>query len=621
MMVISYIVNTTYLFLWDVIVDWGLLDFKAKDNPGLRDELVYRFRAYYYCAMLEDLIIRFSWILIITFQFSHRAEVEIVRTRVKLICCAVQTPYPGVLTLNPSDLLTLRSLPFPSRRIIWNFFRLENEHLNNCGHYRAVRDIFIVPMHRNTPGTMNKNVMQQVAAAALQNGRVNGQQYTRFNCCLRRDDVGHQPVPEERRSPKNDDAPVKPTLKADARYRDCKTLVSAESKNLWRSFQDVCSKACNEPRRKLGVVVGTTTPSVLCVVGAHCHMHYSAPNTPGSLLRTKPSSPNDKANLRGGVSKELTGGDSQDVYFSDWEYEPRLGEDWSTVRSSSSQGLSIHAAAGATHAVVPGHPCRLTLEAIVNQPPSPLPPVALDRRRRTVHYDEQEMLFNDRPRRASAQATISLQPDRTKGARRTQGSETGESSAAAASTYGTSVVAPTQLYILVPPTSSDSSADNARPSGRGRNPFLAHTFLPLPEAKITGGSSNPSAILSKSRLIFKRLRSVFRIFTNQKENHQELRQQLKSKLLILDSTEAGVHLSAAAGQQRRHLERKCLLRELPVTTADESTVNISGSSEEHKPTTATVLSDNRPGRSERGRCLSTSKISQPTLSSANNCLK
>ena len=29
------------------------------------------------------------------------------------------------------------------RRFIWNFFRLENEHLNNVGEFRAVRDISI----------------------------------------------------------------------------------------------------------------------------------------------------------------------------------------------------------------------------------------------------------------------------------------------------------------------------------------------------------------------------------------------------------------------------------------------------------------------------------------------
>ncbi|VDH99196.1 Hypothetical predicted protein [Mytilus galloprovincialis] len=36
-----------------------------------------------------------------------------------------------------------------SRRFVWNFFRLENEHLNNCGQFRAVRDISIAPIDSN----------------------------------------------------------------------------------------------------------------------------------------------------------------------------------------------------------------------------------------------------------------------------------------------------------------------------------------------------------------------------------------------------------------------------------------------------------------------------------------
>ena len=38
-------------------------------------------------------------------------------------------------------------LLFFCRRFIWNFFRLENEHLNNCGKFRAVRDISIHPLN------------------------------------------------------------------------------------------------------------------------------------------------------------------------------------------------------------------------------------------------------------------------------------------------------------------------------------------------------------------------------------------------------------------------------------------------------------------------------------------
>ena len=32
------------------------------------------------------------------------------------------------------------------RRFVWNFFRVENEHLNNAGEFRAVRDIAVVPL-------------------------------------------------------------------------------------------------------------------------------------------------------------------------------------------------------------------------------------------------------------------------------------------------------------------------------------------------------------------------------------------------------------------------------------------------------------------------------------------
>jgi hypothetical protein len=32
------------------------------------------------------------------------------------------------------------------RRFVWNFFRLENEHLYNCGRFRAVRDISVAPL-------------------------------------------------------------------------------------------------------------------------------------------------------------------------------------------------------------------------------------------------------------------------------------------------------------------------------------------------------------------------------------------------------------------------------------------------------------------------------------------
>lgn len=45
------------------------------------------------------------------------------------------------------DLITSILAPLEVfRRFVWNFFRLENEHLNNCGKFRAVRDISIAPI-------------------------------------------------------------------------------------------------------------------------------------------------------------------------------------------------------------------------------------------------------------------------------------------------------------------------------------------------------------------------------------------------------------------------------------------------------------------------------------------
>ena len=48
-------------------------------------------------------------------------------------------------------------------RFVWNFFRLENEHLNNCGQFRAVRDISVVPAKRR--GTDISEEAEEVVTA------------------------------------------------------------------------------------------------------------------------------------------------------------------------------------------------------------------------------------------------------------------------------------------------------------------------------------------------------------------------------------------------------------------------------------------------------------------------
>ena len=58
----------------------------------------------------------------------------------------------------------------PSRRFVWNFFRLENEHLNNCGQFRAVRDISIAPIQANDQ-TLLEEMMDKDDGVSNRHGR------------------------------------------------------------------------------------------------------------------------------------------------------------------------------------------------------------------------------------------------------------------------------------------------------------------------------------------------------------------------------------------------------------------------------------------------------------------
>ncbi|XP_014233609.1 xenotropic and polytropic retrovirus receptor 1 homolog isoform X1 [Trichogramma pretiosum] len=116
----SCMINSIYTYAWDIKMDWGFLDANAGENKFLREEVVYSETYFYYLAIFEDLVLRFTW-----------------------IPSFFLTEY-GYAT---NDMLTSIFAPCEVfRRFVWNFFRLENEHLNNCGKFRAVRDISIAPL-------------------------------------------------------------------------------------------------------------------------------------------------------------------------------------------------------------------------------------------------------------------------------------------------------------------------------------------------------------------------------------------------------------------------------------------------------------------------------------------
>nr|XP_043614561.1 phosphate transporter PHO1 homolog 9-like [Erigeron canadensis] len=108
-------ITTIFVTYWDLFLDWGLLDKRSK-NPWLRDKLILPNRSIYFIAMVVNVILRLAWMqTVLDFTeapFLHRNALIAITASLEII-----------------------------RRGIWNFFRLENEHLNNVGKYRAVKTV------------------------------------------------------------------------------------------------------------------------------------------------------------------------------------------------------------------------------------------------------------------------------------------------------------------------------------------------------------------------------------------------------------------------------------------------------------------------------------------------
>lgn len=105
---------------WDIVCDWGLLRRNSK-NPWLRDKLLISNKSVYFAAIVLNILLRLAWMQsVLGFReapFIHRQALIAIVAVLEII-----------------------------RRGIWNFFRLENEHLNNVGKYRAFNSVPL-PFH------------------------------------------------------------------------------------------------------------------------------------------------------------------------------------------------------------------------------------------------------------------------------------------------------------------------------------------------------------------------------------------------------------------------------------------------------------------------------------------
>ncbi|KAG0342619.1 hypothetical protein BG000_003226 [Podila horticola] len=143
------IVSSSYTFVWDVYMDWGLFRFgkyggAAYGHPFLRPELVYSKVWVYYMAIVLDFVGRFAWVV----RFM---------------------PLNVDVTILSFSLALVEVL----RRWQWNFFRLENEHLNNCGQFRAIKDIPL-PFHIRYEGDTSEQEESDEEDSSEQDQRVAG---------------------------------------------------------------------------------------------------------------------------------------------------------------------------------------------------------------------------------------------------------------------------------------------------------------------------------------------------------------------------------------------------------------------------------------------------------------
>ncbi|XP_039134744.1 phosphate transporter PHO1-2-like [Dioscorea cayenensis subsp. rotundata] len=112
--IISSSMATVYQLYWDFVKDWGLFKLTSK-NFLLRDELILQNKSIYYVSMMFNFVLRLAW----------------VESVLKLNLGPVENRMVDFL------LASLEVI----RRGHWNFYRLENEHLNNVGKFRAVKTV------------------------------------------------------------------------------------------------------------------------------------------------------------------------------------------------------------------------------------------------------------------------------------------------------------------------------------------------------------------------------------------------------------------------------------------------------------------------------------------------
>ena len=99
-------------YLWDVKYDWGFF-WKNSSNKFLREELAYPSKLFYYIAIIANLVLRTSWVLLLSPAIINNLK------------------YKHLVTL-------LIAILENFRRTLWNYFKIELKHLYYVGNFNVI---------------------------------------------------------------------------------------------------------------------------------------------------------------------------------------------------------------------------------------------------------------------------------------------------------------------------------------------------------------------------------------------------------------------------------------------------------------------------------------------------
>jgi hypothetical protein len=134
---ITAVISTIYSTYWDIKFDFGFLE-KGKNYP-LREKLSYKKKYFYYFVLISNLVFRFIWVLSVSPEVIYGF-------------------------IRPEFLFLMIYSMEVFRRGMWNFIRVELQHIQLCKEFRVVEYVEL-PFKKDKLGSFslrNPDIIEQL---------------------------------------------------------------------------------------------------------------------------------------------------------------------------------------------------------------------------------------------------------------------------------------------------------------------------------------------------------------------------------------------------------------------------------------------------------------------------